>query len=76
MSRKYVIIDASDVASINFNEVSETSADTLRFSTDGSKTFVKFDGDTPSALSDKASYNHTEILTILEDGDWTSPLPE
>ena len=76
MSRKYVIIDALDVASINFNEVSETSADTLRFSTDGSKTFVKFDGDTPSGLSDKASYNHSEILTILEGDDWTSPMPE
>jgi hypothetical protein len=76
MSRKYVIIDASDVASINFNEVSETSADTLRFSIDGSKTFVKFDGDTPSALSGKTSYSHSEILTILEGDDWTSPMPE
>lgn len=76
MSRKYVIIDASDVASINFNEVSETSADTLRFSIDGSKTFVKFDGDTPSTLIGKTSYSHSEILTILEGDEWTSPMPE
>ena len=76
MSRKYVIIDASDVASINFNEVLEASADALRFSLDGSKTFIKFDGATPSGLSDKTSYNHSEILTILEGDDWTSPMPE
>ena len=42
MSRTFVILDADEVVNINFNEVLEDSADTLRFSLDGDKTFVKF----------------------------------
>lgn len=45
--RTYVIIEASDVSSINFSQIAETSADTLRYNTDDSKTFVGFEGDTP-----------------------------
>jgi len=50
-NRKYVIINASEVGSVDFSQVNETSANTLRYSVDDSKTFVKFDGDTPSFLS-------------------------
>ena len=71
-NRKYVIIAKNDVASVDFNQVLETSADTLRYSTDGNKTFVKYDGDKPSFLSDKTEYTHSEILVILNevDGEW------
>lgn len=70
--RTYVIIEASDVSSINFSQVTETSADTLRYSTDNSKTFVGFEGDTPSFLNGKTQYTHSEILAILNnvDGEW------
>ena len=40
-NRTYVIFDARDVSSINFAEVMETSADTLRYSIDGSQTILK-----------------------------------
>ena len=42
-SRKYLIIPSSIVDNINFSQVHETSKDTLRYSVDGSKTFVKYD---------------------------------
>lgn len=74
MSRTYVIIDSSEVSSVNFNEVLERSADTLRFSLDGTKTFVKFDGDTPSFLEGKTQYTHSEILAILAGEEWTGPI--
>ena len=67
----YVIIDASEVSSVDFSQVKETSADTLRYSLDNSKTFVKFEGDTPSFLEGKTQYTHSEILTILDDSEWT-----
>ena len=67
----YVIIDASEVSSVDFNQVQETSADTLRYSLDNSKTFVKFEGDTPSFLDGKTQYTHSEILTILDGSEWT-----
>jgi len=73
MSKNYVIIDASDVSSIDFDQVMETSADTLRYSLDGSKTFVKFEGSTPSFLEGKTQYDHSEILTILAGPEWTDP---
>ena len=51
--RKYVIINASEVSSVDFSKVIETSVDTLRYSLDNSKTFVKFEGDTPGFLDNK-----------------------
>ena len=73
MSRNYVIIDASDVASIDFDQVLETSADTLRYSLDNSKTFVKYEGNKPRFLYGKTAYTHSEILSILSGSDWTDP---
>jgi len=75
MSRKYVIINADEVSSVDFSQVNETSADTLRYNIDpaNTKTFVKFDGDTPSFLEGKTQYSHSEILTILAGSEWTSP---
>lgn len=73
--RTYVIINSSDVSSVDFSKVSETSADTLRYSLDGSKTFVKFEGDTPSFLEGKTQYTHSEILAILATDEWTDPNP-
>ena len=71
MSRKYVIISKDDVSSIDFDQVFETSANTLRYSIDDSQTFVKFKGDTPSFLDAKTQYSHSEMLTILSGSDWT-----
>lgn len=42
-NRRYLIIPSSIVDDINFSQVHETSKDTLRYSVDGSKTFVKYD---------------------------------
>ena len=73
-NRKYVIINASEVSSVDFSQVNETSASTLRYSLDDSQTFVKFDGDTPSFLSGKTQYNHSQIRTILDGTDWTEEI--
>lgn len=73
--RKYVIIPASDVPSVDFDQVQETSAQTLRYNIDpaGTKTFVKFEGSTPDFLDGKTQYTHSEILTILATDEWTDP---
>ena len=73
-NRKYVIIESSEVSSINFSEVMEISANTLRYSVDETKTLVKFIGDTPSFLEGKTEYNHSEILNILSGSEWTEEL--
>lgn len=71
--RTYVIINSSDVSSVDFSKVLETSADTLRYSLDGTKTFVKFEGDTPAFLDGLTQYTHSEILDILATPEWTDP---
>lgn len=69
-NRKYVIITASEVSSVDFSQVLETSASTLRYNNAGTKTFVKFEGDTPSFLNGKTQYTHDEILTELNKSEW------
>jgi hypothetical protein len=73
--RTYVIIDASEVSSVDFEQVSETSDDTLRYSVDGTKTFVKYEGTQPFFLLGKTEYNYSEILSILSGPKWTSEEP-
>ena len=68
----YVIIDSSEVNSVDFDQVAETSADTLRYSLDGTKTFVKYEGTQPFFLLGKTEYDNEEILTILSGPEWTS----
>jgi len=68
----YCIIDASEVSSVDFDQVAETSADTLRYSLDGTQTFVKYEGTQPFFLLGKTEYDQEEILTILSGPEWAS----
>jgi hypothetical protein len=71
---RYVIFDYSEVDKINFDEVFETSIETLRLTEDGLKTFVKWIGDEPQCVSNLTSksiiYNNEEILAILDNPEW------
>ena len=69
-NKKYIIITKDEAASVDFNKVDETSIDTLRYNNDGTKTFVKFEGNTPSFLEGKTQYTHEEILTELNKSEW------
>ncbi len=42
-NRRWLVIPTSEVLNINFNQVLESSADSLRYSVDGTKTFVKYE---------------------------------
>ena len=72
--RTHVIIDASEVSSVDFDQVLETSSDTLRYSLDGTKTFVKYEGTQPFFLLGKTEYTHEEILSILSGPEWSSEI--
>lgn len=71
--RTYSIINSSDVSSVDFSQVIEGSASDLRYSLDGTKTFVKFVGDTPSFLIGETQYTQEEILNILGGPEWSDP---
>ena len=76
MSRNYLIIQASDVSSVDFDAVCETSAETLRYSVDSTKTIIKWDGDQPAFVAGLSNtegpYTNAEIRTILATDAWSS----
>jgi hypothetical protein len=76
MDTKYIILNWSEVDKINFDEIKETSIDTLRKSIDENKTLIKWSGENPSfydSLETKSQiYSLEEILDILETNEWKS----
>ncbi len=76
MSLNYLIIQSSELSKVDFSQVLETSASTVRKSLDETKTFIKWDGDTPSFVSNLTStegpYTNSEIRTILDTDAWVS----
>jgi len=71
--RTYVIIAATEVEDVKFGDVLEDSPDTLRYSVDGTKTFVKFTGDTPAFLDGKTQHSHSEMKAVLATPEWAGP---
>lgn len=65
--KKFVIINSDQVSSIDFNEVLESNANTLRYKLDGSQTFVKFTGDTPSFVTDETIYEEGNFHSFISD---------
>lgn len=78
MENTYMIFNVSELEQIDFNEVKETSAETVRKSIDGTKTFVKWDGEMPQCVNDlvtkEGPYTYEEILTILNTPEWNIPI--
>ena len=72
--RSWVILTASEAESIDFSKVLESSADTLNWNNDKTKTFVKYNGPQPAFLSGKPELNHEEILAELNNSEWTIPV--
>ena len=50
----------------------ESSKATLRLSVDGTKTILKWDGETPEPFAGMSTFSHQEILEELAGADWTS----
>ena len=75
-NREFMIFNVSELPQIDFTQVCETSIDTVRKSIDGTKTFVKWDGTTPSSVESlttkEGPYTYEEILTILNGPEWTT----
>ena len=76
-NRQFMIFNVTELSQIDFTQVCETSADTVRKSVDATKTFVKWDSaETPSSVATltttEGPYTYDEILTILDGPEWTN----
>ena len=79
-NRQFMIFSVTELNQIDFTQVCETSIDTVRKSTDESKTFVKWDGEaTPTSVegltTKEGPYTYEEILVILSTEEWTLKIP-
>jgi len=76
MIKTFCIFLVSELNLINFDEVLETSIDTVRKSVDGTKTFVKWYGSVPSCILQLTTiqgfYTLDEILQILKTSEWNA----
>jgi len=73
-NREFMIFNVSELDKIDFNQVHETSEETVRRSIDGTKTFVKWDGNIPSSVlsltTSEGAYTYDEMLDILSTEYW------
>ena len=79
--RNFAIFSTTEIDKVDFSQVLETSSETLRRNVDGTKTFVKWDGEiAPEFVSElttlEGPYTYSEILEILSTPEWTAPMEE
>ncbi len=70
----YVIFNVSELNKINFDDVFNNQDEELRYSFDGSKTFIKFRGEPPSCIESLETkseiYTSEQINNILHTQEW------
>ena len=64
----YVIIDSSDIDSMDFDSLIGEVAG-IRRNLDGTKAIVKYEGRKPGFLYGKDKYTKSQILAIMNDYD-------
>jgi len=71
-NRTYVIISSSDLPRVNFEEVLEDE-NYLRYSVDGGRVVLKYEGQNPASITSLTStfYTYEEIISIMDTSDWT-----
>ena len=79
--RNFAIFSLTEIEKIDFSQVLETSADTIRKNVAETKSFIKWDGgvapDFVSTLETlEGPYTYEEILSILSSEEWTAPMEE
>jgi hypothetical protein len=78
--RNFAIFSLTEIEKIDFAQVLETSTETLRVSTDGTKSFIKWDGEQPEFVETletlEGPYTYSEMLEILSGEEWVSVLED
>jgi hypothetical protein len=73
-NRRFVIFFTEEKSKINYDEVYETSSDTLRLSVDGLKTFVEYDLPMPQSVQQLETKTEPltieQLLLILDTNEW------
>tara|TARA_R100000278_G_scaffold88590_1_gene67595 strand:+ start:2788 stop:3042 length:255 start_codon:yes stop_codon:yes gene_type:complete len=75
----YAIIQTSDLSNIDFSQIGETSADTLRYNLAGTEFVIKWNT-TPSFIADGSvvpvsELTHKEALVVMATAEWSEEIP-
>ena len=67
MTKKYVIIEPSELSSLDFSKLATTSSNTVRYNLARNKCLVSFIGTIPSELNGKTEYTEEAVFTIVDN---------
>ena len=75
----YAIIQSTDLASIDFDQIGETSENTLRYNLANTEFVIKWNT-TPTFISDGtvvpvSELTHEEALVLMTTPEWSEPEP-
>ena len=73
----YATISIDDLAKIDFSQIGEDSADTIRKSIDLTQFVIKWNAE-PTFIEDDlvipiGVYSHANILTLMATNEWSEP---
>ena len=76
-NRNYLILNISEINLVDFDEILETSLETLKRSVDGAKTIIKWEDKKPKFINHlktaEGPYTYDQITQILATSEWTKP---
>jgi hypothetical protein len=81
-TKTYAIINLTDISLIDFSQVAQSSASTIRKSLDDTQFVIKWqDGYEPTFISDGTvipvgTYDHHAILQLMATDKWSEPIEE
>jgi hypothetical protein len=79
-TKTYAVINLTDIGLIDFAQVGETSASTVRKSLDNTQFVIKWqEGYTPTFITDASvipvgTYDHHAILQLMATPFWSEPI--
>jgi len=79
-NKTYAVINLSDISLIDFTQVAQSSASTIRKSLDDTQFVIKWkDGYTPTFIMDGSvvpvgTYDHHAILELMSTPEWSTPI--
>jgi hypothetical protein len=77
LDNTYIIFDVTELSTIDFDQVLETSSDTVIYNVAETQTIVKYIGEMPSSVqaltTKEGPYSFAEIKNILTGSAWEDP---
>ena len=79
-TKTYAVINLTDISLIDFTQIAQSSASTIRKSLDDTQFVIKWeDGYTPTFITDASvvpvgTYDHHAILELMATDKWSQPI--